>query len=138
MSKLKVGVALVLSAIMGAGFAYYMMPAKVEIKTVTKIVEKTHVDKDVKTTTTKKPDGSVVVVVEDKSKVDTKTDTDSKTVNVKLYNRPDWMLSGSYLINRDGKALYEGSLSRRIIGGIYLGAIVNSQGFVGVGVTLVF
>ena len=119
---------------MGFGSAYYFMPSKIVEKT--KIVTETKTKNNVVTVVTEKPDGSKTTVITDKTTVD----TDSKIDHTKITesNKPNWALSASYLSKLNGERMIVGSLSRRLIGNIYVGVTATSTGSAGVGVTLVF
>lgn len=127
-------------ALVGIGywFGYYKSPTKVVTKTKIQVIEKKvevkNVNRDITTTTTKKADGSVVTIVEDKSveKTDSTTDTKSKeyTTVVETRDVPKWHLSAiaTLPVNDPSQGFNYGvSLDRRLIGPVWLGGIYVHQ-----------
>ena len=68
----KIGLGFLLTAMIGFGLGYWLVPTKIVIKTKTEYVERRIIVKDTTTTTTKKPDGTTVIVVENKDKINEK------------------------------------------------------------------
>lgn len=125
--------ALILIAI-GTGIGYTMTPTKTV--TVTKVVEKIVVQRDVTTVTERKPDGTETTTITDHTREHTDTIESGRTETTK--SNKNWAVSGAYLSGMDGKREIVGSLSRRIVGEVYVGVFASSEGRAGVGVTVRF
>ena len=122
------------SMLLGIGLGYYFVPTQM-------ISKVTHVDvinvrKNVTTTTTKKPDGSTTTVVVDKST----TNTDHSKIKYKEIKKDNlnYLISGLYTRNLDGRSEIIISIQRRVFGELYLGVSASNQGYFGVGASYRF
>lgn len=122
----------------------------VERRTVVeKRVEVAKRDRRSKTTTTTKPDGSSTTVTESHEREDTRTETARDTTaetateterHAKEETRvsePDWRVGGMVGLSGVG-TVYGGSIERRILGPVWLGAWGLSSGAFGVSVGVEF
>lgn len=145
--------AFLITGALGFGFGKYSAPTKVveveKIKTVTveKVVEKKAEKKNVKTVVVQAPDGTTTTTTTDTSTVDTNTNTDTNTVatdekkKTTTYSRPNWRLAalGGFDPNGNiGKPIYGGSIERRILGPIFVGAFGMSNKSFGVSLSFEF
>jgi len=100
---------------------------KTKIQVVEKIVENKDVKKNVVTTTTKKIDGSVVIVVEDKSVEKIVTDKDVKRdeviTKIQTFQKPCWHISYQLEVDPlDKKQMFHAiSVDRQILGPLWFG-----------------
>ncbi len=118
----------------GGSIGYTMTPTKTV--TVTKTVEKVVVKRDVVTRVIKDPSGTETTVIVDRSTENTNTEAGSRTETSRI--NKDWAVSGAYLTGLNGKKEIVGSVSRRVIGEVYVGAFGTSEGRAGVGFTFRF
>jgi len=123
-----------ISMVVGFGVGYWFVPTNVVSKVTHVDIVNTH--KNVTTTVTKKPDGSITTVVVDKST----TDTDHSKVKYKEIKKDNlnYIVSGLYTRNLDGKNEIIVSVQRRLFGEVYVGVSGSNLGFFGVGVSLRF
>jgi hypothetical protein len=110
---------------------------------VEKEVTKQKVDKNVKTTTTKKPDGTTVTVVEDTSKIDTTTvkDTDASKESTKVVENKKPSLKLDIQANLDPfdkKITYGISADKQFIGPIWIGLYASTDKQFGVRIGWLF
>lgn len=149
-------IAIIVTLLVGAAIGRYSLPAKVEVrtevKTVEKIVKDTEKQKDtdkvITIVETKLPDGTVTKKTEivDKSKTETTTktttdkDTDSMSESVTTYATKDWFVRGMAGFKLDGAAptQYGIGIDRRILGPIHVGGYGFTDGKFGVEVGLSF
>lgn len=130
----------------GTGIGYYATPTKTV--TVTKVVTKTVREKiinrnvDVKIVRSIDAAGNPVITITriDRSTEHSGSTTDGTSVTHTTTERvnKDWLLSGAYLLGASNQREISGSISRRIIGQVYVGAFGTSEGRFGLGVTIAF
>jgi hypothetical protein len=128
----------------------FSAPAKVETKEVQKVVYVDRivkeVDKDVQTTTkeTTLPNGTKIkeTVKEDKSKIHTdenKSGTSVTVTETKVTTRPDWRLGLYYRpAMRELSPCYGAIVERRLLGEVFVGAIIGTDKTAAITITLGF
>ena len=133
----KIGIALLIGLLLGAGLEKVLAPAKVETKyqeVVKEVIKEVKVEnKDVKTViekTTNK-DGTVTekTTIEDKSTETVQTNKSKDTmvkIETKSDNRPDWRVGAQAgMKNMKGDFIYGATVERRILGPLFVGLNVN-------------
>lgn len=119
----------------------YAQPAKVQIKTEQVVKEVEVVKKDVVIVEKeiKRPDGTIEKErkIVDKSSETTKKDSESKS-DTKI-SRPDWKVQATAgMAAFRGEMIYGIGIERRILGPIAVGAFGQTNGVVGLSVSLEF
>lgn len=143
----------VIALVVGLAIGRYSLPAKIEVKTETQIVDhkQDNVQTETKdqsvTTVTVRPDGSkvtethnnIVVSQIDKSKDTTATKSESDTVTTYSTNRWGLSVIGAMRpLSAQFKPIYGGEISYRILGPFEIGAIGLQDGTIGIKLGLVF
>jgi len=125
-----------------AAFAFgrFEAPTKVVTKTVEveKIVE--HKNIETHTTVTKKPDGTVTVIIDKKDKTTASDQRRDESTKIVERDAPAWkvgVMAGT-LVTGNFKPIYGASIEHRFVGPIYLGVFGLNNGTAGLTVSLSF
>ena len=114
---------------LGAIAMRYFEPQSMSVKQ--EVVYKDRVKTIVKEVITEKPDGTKVTEkITDKTEAKDKTDVKSVVIPV----APKWAAQVTYGLNEEWSA----SLSRRVIGNVFVGGYANNRGGVGVSLLVTF
>lgn len=121
----------------GTGLGRFSLPAKVVTKTI--VVDNTRTDTKIDdhstTTTTKKPDGTIITVIH-KDVGTTKHETEqarTETEKIVTRNTERWTISALAVtrISTKPQLLYGGQVEYRILGPFKVGALVLQDGTIG-------
>lgn len=138
MSKVKLGIGFLITAMVGMGLGYWLTPVKTIKKTETKYVKVYQKNNDIVTIIEEKPDGTKKTTIIDKSTWEKGIKKDTATVEIKTYTKPNWTVVGNYSLDRYGKSDISGGVYRRVLGNISVGVIGSSRGTIGAGIAWQF
>lgn len=124
---------------------YFLAPEKTKIVVQEKIVEKviTVVDKKVKTVIVEAADGTKTTTIDESSKTREKSETKTdklKTETVSKGSEQTWLVSLQVGVSHGNfnPDVFTGTISRKIIGPIYVGGWVNQSLALGLALTIGF